>query len=84
MSTPADFGPGDSSGCGNLGQWLDGGSGGAPRLTNLGPAFDPGGPGALEPTPEPATLELVGSNLVLRGVAVWRRRRRCLGVPASG
>ena len=38
--------------------------------------FDPSNPGALEPTPEPATLVLVGSNLALLGVAAWKRRRR--------
>ncbi len=78
------FGPGGYPGFGNLGPWPGGGSGGAPRLTSLGPTFDPGDPGALQPTPEPATLALVGSNLALLGVAAWRRRRRRLGIPAPG
>ena len=80
-------GPWGYPGFGNLGPWPGGGGGGAPRLTSLEPTFGPGGPGdpgALEPTPEPATLALVGSNLALLGVAAWRRRRRRLGISAPG
>jgi hypothetical protein len=80
-------GLGSYPGFGNLGPWPGGGGGGAPRLTSLGPTFDPGGPGdpgTLQPTPEPATLALVGSNLALLGVAAWRRRRRRLGISAPG
>ena len=76
------FGPGGYPGFGNLGPWPGGGSGGAPHLTILGPTFDIGDPGTLQPTPEPATLALVGSNIALLSVAAWRRRRRRLGIPA--
>ena len=77
-------GPGGYPGFGNLFPWSGGGGGGAPRVTSQGPTFDPGDPGALQPTPEPATLALVGSNLALLGVAAWRRRRRRLGIPPPG
>ena len=67
---------------GNLGPWNGGGpGGGGSRLQIPGSTFDPGAP---EPTPEPATLLLVGSNLALLGAAVWRRRRRGQESPSSG
>jgi hypothetical protein len=78
------FAPGGYPGLGDLGPWAGGGgSGGGPRLSSLGPALDPGNPGDLAPTPEPGTLVLVGSNLVLLGVAAWKRGRR-LGISLTG
>jgi hypothetical protein len=83
------FGPGGYPGFGNLGPMTGGGSGGGPRFSSPGPPFDfgnpgdSGNPGALEPTPEPGTLVLVGSNLALLGVAAWRRRRRVTRFGAS-
>lgn len=64
---------------GNWGPWNGGGSGGVPGST-----FVPGDPGALEATPEPATLLLVGSNLALLGAAQWRRRRQRREAPSIG
>lgn len=78
-SPVAGFGPGGAPGFGPLG----GGSGGGPRFSGPGSIFDPPNPGTLEPTPEPATLVLVGSNLALLGAAAWARRRR-VPVPPSG
>jgi hypothetical protein len=49
------------------------------RLPGPGATFAAGGlgdPGAPAPTPEPATLLLVGSNVALLGAAAWKRRRR--------
>lgn len=79
--TPSGFGPGGYPGLGNLGPFHGGGPGGGPRVSGLAPTLDPGDPGDLAPTPEPATLLLVGSNLALLGAAAWRRRRRRLGIP---
>jgi len=73
------FIPSGYPGSGNFGPLGGGGSGGAPDVSP-GPTLDPGGPGDLAPTPEPATLVLVGSNLTLLGVVAWRRRRRRLGI----
>jgi PEP-CTERM motif len=61
---------------GSLDPWHGGSPGGGPRFTSPGPTFAADDPGALEPTPEPATLVLVGFNLALLGVAAWKRRRR--------
>jgi len=74
------FAHGGSPGYGPLG---GGSGGGGPRFSGPGSIFDPPNPGALEPTPEPATLILVGSNLVLLGAAAWARRRRH-PVPLTG
>jgi hypothetical protein len=52
-----------------------GGGGGGLRFPTSGPGGT-GDPGTLAPTPEPATLLLVGSNVALLGAAAWRRRRR--------
>jgi hypothetical protein len=82
--TPSGFGPGGYPGLGNLGPWSGGGPGGEPRISGLAPTFDPAGPGDLAPTPEPATLLLVGSNLALLGAAAWKRRRRRLGIRPIG
>ena len=59
----------------NLGPFNGGGGaggsgGGDPPLLS-----DPGDPSAPTPTPEPATILLIGSNVVLLGVASWRRFR---------
>lgn len=78
------FGSGGYPALGNLGPWTSGGSGGGPRASGLAPTLDPGGPEDLAPTPEPATLLLVGSNLALLGAAAWRRCRRRLGILPSG
>jgi len=74
------FGPGGFPGLGPLG---GGGSGGGPRLSGPGSIFDPTNPATLEPTPEPATLVLVGSNLALLGIAAWRRHRRLPVAPTG-
>ena len=66
------FGPGGSPGFGAGG----GSGGGGPRFSSPGSTLDPDHPGALEPTPEPGTLVLIGSNLALLGAAAWKRRRR--------
>lgn len=49
-----------------------GGRGGSAPTTFFTDAGDSGVP---EPTPEPTTILLVGSNLVLLGAAAWRRLR---------
>jgi len=68
----------------NLGPWPGGGPGGGPRFSIPGPTLDPGAAGDLAPTPEPATLVLLGSNLALLGAAAWKRRRRRLEAPPAG
>ena len=84
-SAPGGFGPGGYPGGGDLGPWPGGRPGGGPgHVPGLAPPLDPGGPGDLAPTPEPATLLLVGSNLVLLGAAAWKRRRRRLGISGTG
>ncbi len=96
LSTPVEFlassaGTGAGSPSGgvpdlsnpSLGPW-GGGSDGGPRFSSSGPTFAPGELGVLEPTPEPATLLLVGSNLVLLAGAAYRRRRRRLGSASMG
>ena len=81
-SASSGFGPGGYPGLGNLGPWIGGGpgggpGGGGPRFSSLGPSISLDSPGdPLAPTPEPATLVLVGSNLALLGAVAWRRRRR--------
>jgi hypothetical protein len=86
---PSDEGPGSSpssrdQGTGN--GWPA--FGGYPGLPNIGPfggggpglvsspgwTFDPGDSGSPAPTPEPATIVLVGSNLALLGAMAWKRR----------
>jgi hypothetical protein len=69
-------------------------SSGYPGLSNLGPSsgggrgpisrWDPVDPGSPTPTPEPATVVLIGSNLALLGAFAWRRRRRSGGVDLDG
>ena len=81
---PSGFGPGGYPGLGNPGPGHGGGPGGGPPVSILAPTLDPGDPGDLAPTPEPATLLLVGSNLALLGAAAWRRCRRRLGIPPNG
>lgn len=61
---------------GDLGPWNGGGPGGGPRFSIPGPTLGPSDPGSPAPTPEPATLVLVGSNLALLGAAAWKRHRR--------
>ena len=73
---PGAFAPG--------GPWPGGTPGGGPRLSSPGPTLDPGAPADLAPTPEPATLVLLGSNLALVGAAAWRRRRRRLETAPTG
>lgn len=64
---------------GSLGPFGDGGphgpSGPAPILIGDPGIGDPGDPSVPTPTPEPTTILLVGSNLVL-GAAAWKRLRR--------
>ena len=52
------------------------GGGGGPQVVSLGPISDPGDHGVPAPTPEPATIVLIGSNVALFGAAMLRRRRR--------
>jgi len=81
---PGGEGTGSGSGWGggtysglpnNLGPFN--GGGGAGGSGGGGPLFfsDPGDPSAPAPTPEPATILLIGSNVVLLGAASWRRFR---------
>jgi hypothetical protein len=79
---PSAFAPGGYSNS-NLGPWPGGAPGGGPRFSSPGPTLDPGAPGDLAPTPEPATLVLLGSQLALVGAAAWRRRRRRLDAPPT-
>jgi hypothetical protein len=81
---PSGFGSGGYPGLGNLGPWTGGGPGGGPHVSGLTLTLGPGDPGDLAPTPEPATLVLVGSNLALLGAAAWRRCRSRLGILPSG
>lgn len=81
---PGGFGAGGYPGLGNLGPWHGAGPGGGPSIASLAPQLDPGGPGDLAPTPEPATLLLLGSNFALLGAAALRRCRRRLGIPPIG
>ncbi|HSE06103.1 MAG TPA: PEP-CTERM sorting domain-containing protein [Methylomirabilota bacterium] len=76
------FAPDGYQNLGGSGPWHGGGPGEGPRVPAS--TFAPGDPGAPEPTPEPATLLLVGSNLALLGAAAWRRRRRGSEPSASG
>jgi len=82
-NAPSGFTSGGYPGLGNLGPGNGGGFGGGPHSSSPVPTLHPGDPSDLAPTPEPATLALVASNLALLGVAAWKRRRR-LGVPATG
>jgi hypothetical protein len=81
-NAPGAFAPGGYSNS-NLGPWPGGAPGGGPRFSSPGPTLDPGPPGDLAPTPEPATLVLLGSHLALVGAAAWRRRRRRLDAPPT-
>jgi len=79
---PIAFPPGGYPSLDNVGPWTGGGPGGIGHRSIPTPMFDLGGVGPPQPTPEPATLILVGSNLVLLGTAAWKRRRR--GAPPIG
>jgi len=74
------FGSNGYPGLSNLGPWGGGGPGGGgregPLLTSADPPWSPSDPGSPAPTPEPTTILLVGSNLTLLSVMVWRHRRR--------
>jgi len=59
------------------------GVGGGSRVVSLVPISDPGD-GVPTPTPEPATIVLIGSNVALFGAAVLRRRRRRRETDLSG
>ncbi len=82
------FGPGGYPGLANLGPWNGGGpgggGGGSPRLVSVGPTSDPGYAGVPTPTPEPATIVLIGTNVVLFSAAVLKRRRRRRETDLSG
>lgn len=67
------FAPGGQQNPGWSGPWHGGGPGDGSHLPAS--TFAPGDPGAPAPTPEPATLLLVGSNLAVLGAVAWRRRR---------
>ena len=62
------------------------GGGGAGGSGGGGTLFfsDPGDPSAPAPTPEPATILLIGSNVVLLGAASWRRCRSLKETVPSG
>ena len=81
--TGTGFAPGGSPGFGDLGPRIGGGPGGFPGFSSPGLTFDPDNPGSLEPTPEPATLVLVGSNLALFLGIAWKRRWRVTRFGAS-
>lgn len=84
-SGPNGFGSGGYPGLANLGPWGGGGGGGTnPPASSSGPTWTPSDPGAPAPTPEPATIVLVASNLALFGVMAWRRRRRGEETHTSG
>jgi hypothetical protein len=73
-------------GASNLGPWGGGGRGAGSPGGNQpdsgpGPIWDSSDPPA--PTPEPATIVLIGSNVMLFGAAAWRRRRRGRGTGPS-
>jgi hypothetical protein len=82
------FGSNGYPGLSNLGPWRGGGSGGrgegGPLLTSSDPTWNPSDPGSPAPTPEPATILLVGSNLALLGTMVWRHRRGREATDLSG
>lgn len=65
-----------TGGYSTFGPWTSGGPGGGSRVFPSASTLAPGDPGAPAPTPEPATLILVGSNLALLGATAWRRSRR--------
>ena len=72
------WGGGGGSGLpGNPGPFTGGGGPGGRGGSSAPMTFfsDVGDPGAPEPTPEPTTILLVGSNLALVGAAAWRRLR---------
>ena len=59
----------------NLGPFNGGGAAGGSGGGGPLPFTDPGDPSAPAPTPEPSTILLIGSNVVLLGLASWRRFR---------
>jgi hypothetical protein len=87
-NTSREFASSGYPGPPNLGPWSGGGPGGAGRrgLASTSPisTWDPVDPGSPTPTPEPATVVLIGSNLALFGAFAWRRRRRRGGVDLGG